>query len=75
MDREQRHTEHELDPEHELDRRQGESQQEYDQRIQAAADAAGQSRVEFEKAANERASRPAINRQDGDDNQGSGILS
>jgi hypothetical protein len=48
-----------MNGEHELDRRAGESDQEYNDRINAAADRAGQSRVEYERAANERAGRPA----------------
>lgn len=52
---------------HDLDRLSGESDQEYEDRINAAAETAGQSRVEYERAANERAGRPPITRQDQQD--------
>jgi hypothetical protein len=54
------------DREHELDRKSGESDTEYNERIENAARQAGQSRAQYERAANQRAGRPAINRQDGE---------
>jgi hypothetical protein len=68
MDAEQRNAPHDLD------RRAGESDEQFDARINEAAAAAGQSRAEYEKAANERAGRPPITRGDGDQQQASGIL-
>lgn len=45
--------------EHKLDRRAGETDQQYDTRVQQAADDAGMSREEYEQAANAEAGRPA----------------
>jgi hypothetical protein len=59
---------------HELDRHTGESDEQYDARINEAAESAGQSRAEYEKAANERAGRPPITRGGDDQQQASGIL-
>lgn len=51
---------------HEMDRRRGESDEQYDARINQQAENAGQSRAEYEQAANERAGRPAKREPDGD---------
>lgn len=60
---------------HDLDRDANESQEAYDTRINDAASAAGQSRVEYERAANDRAGRPPItHRPDSDSQESSGIL-
>ena len=56
--------------EHKLDRRSSESNEDYNARINAAADEAGMSRAEYERQANEEAGRPPITRQDGDGQEG-----
>lgn len=59
-----------MNGEHELDRRHDESDQQYNERINEAAAQAGQSRTEYEKAANQRAGRPPIMDAPQDDRSG-----
>lgn len=59
---------------HDLDRLTDEPDEEYEARINAAAEAAGQSRTEYERAANERAGRPPITPPPSDAQESGGIL-
>lgn len=59
---------------HDLDRLTDEPDEEYGARINAAAAGAGQSRVEYERAANERAGRPPITPPPSDSQEPGGIL-